>query len=86
APAPFAELSPAQKVLAAEKVLEAEVRPALRRDGGDIELVDVEGTKIKVRFLGHCAACMAAHLTQNGLVQKKLREALGDATLEVESV
>ena len=86
APAPFAELSPAKKVLAAEKVLEAEVRPALRRDGGDIELVDVEGTKIKVRFLGHCAACMAAHLTQNGLVQKKLREALGDATLEVESV
>ncbi len=86
APAPFAELSPAKKVLAAEKVLEAEVRPALRRDGGDIELVDVEGTKIKVRFLGHCAACMAAHLTQDGLVQKKLREALGDATLEVESV
>ena len=86
APASFAELSPAKKVLAAEKVLEAEVRPALRRDGGDIELVDVEGTKIKVRFLGHCAACMAAHLTQNGLVQKKLREALGDATLEVESV
>ena len=86
APAPFAELSPAKKVLAAEKVLEAEVRPALRRDGGDIELVDVEGTKIKVRFLGHCAACMAAHLTQNGLVQKKLREVLGDASLEVESV
>ena len=51
----FAELSPAKKVLAAEKVLEAEVRPALRRDGGDIELVDVEGTKIKVRFRGHCA-------------------------------
>ena len=82
---PFAELSPAKKVLAVEKVLETEVRPALRRDGGDIELVDVDGAKIQVRFLGHCAGCMAAHLTQNGLVRKKLREALGDDTLEVET-
>ena len=82
---PFAELSPAKKVLAVEKVLEAEVRPALRRDGGDIELVDVAGSTIQVRFLGHCAGCMAAHLTQNGLVRKKLREALGDDSLEVET-
>ena len=83
---PFAELSPAKKVLAVEKVLEAEVRPALRRDGGDIELVDVDGAKVQVRFLGHCAGCMAAHLTQNGLVRTKLREALGDDALEVETV
>ena len=86
AQAPFAELSPAKKVLAVEKVLEAEVRPALRRDGGDIELVDVAGSTIQVRFLGHCAGCMAAHLTQNGLVRTKLREALGDGSLEVETV
>ena len=85
-PKPFAELSPAKKVLAVEKVLEAEVRPALRRDGGDIELVDVAGSAIQVRFLGHCAGCMAAHLTQNGLVRTKLREALGDDAIEVESV
>ncbi len=83
---PFAGLSPAKKVLAVEKVLEAEVRPALRRDGGDIELVDVDGSTIQVRFLGHCAGCMAAHLTQNGLVRTKLREALGDGSLEVETV
>ena len=86
APAPFASLSPAKKVLAVEKVLEAEVRPALRRDGGDIELVDVAGSSIQVRFLGHCAGCMAAHLTQNGLVRTKLRETLGDDTLEIETV
>ena len=83
---PFAKLSPAKKVLAVEKVLEAEVRPALRLDGGDIELVDVDGSKVQVRFLGHCAGCMAAHLTQNGLVRTKLRETLGDDTLEIETV
>ena len=83
---PFAELSPAKKVMAVEKVLEAEVRPALRLDGGDIELVDVQGARIQVRFLGHCAGCMAANLTKNGLVEKKLREALGDDALEVEAI
>ena len=86
APVPFAELSPAKKVMAVEKVLEAEVRPALRLDGGDIELVDVQGARIQVRFLGHCAGCMAANLTKNGLVEKKLREALGDNALEVEAI
>ena len=86
APVPFAELSPAKKVMAVEKVLEAEVRPALRLDGGDIELVDVRGARIQVRFLGHCAGCMAANLTKNGLVEKKLREALGDDALEVEAI
>ena len=82
----FAALSPAKKVLAVEKALEELVRPALRLDGGDIELLDVAGSTIQVRFLGHCAGCLAARLTQDGLVQKKLREALGDDSLAVESV
>ena len=86
APPPFADLSPAKKVLAVEKVLETEVRPALALDGGNIELVDVDGAKVQVRFLGHCAGCMAANLTKNGLVEKKLREALGAPALEVEAV
>ena len=85
APTAFADLSPAKKVLAVEKVLEAEVRPALRLDGGDVELLDVEGTTVKIRFLGHCAHCMAARLTQDGLVEKKLREALGDDAVKVEA-
>ena len=86
APASFADLSPAKKVLAVEKVLESDVRPALRLDGGDVELVDVDGSRVQIRFLGHCAGCMAANLTKNGLVEKKLREALGDPALEVEAV
>lgn len=86
APAAFADLSPAKKVLAVEKALDKEVRPALAFDGGDVELVDVRGTTVQIRFLGHCAHCMAAQLTQDGLVQAKLREALGDAGIVVETV
>ena len=80
---PSATLTPVQKALKIEAALEKDVRPALRLDGGDIELVDVQGDKVLVRFLGHCAGCMAARLTQDGLVEKKLREAVSpDITVE----
>lgn len=76
-------LTPVQKALKIEAALEKDVRPALRLDGGDIELVDVQGDKVLVRFLGHCAGCMAARFTQDGLVEKKLREAISpDITVE----
>ena len=77
--------TPVQKAIRIESVLERDVRPALRLDGGDIELVDVQGDKVLVRFLGHCAGCMAARLTQDGLVERKLREAVSPA-ITVESV
>ena len=80
-----APLTPVQKAIKVETVLERDVRPALRRDGGDIELVDVKGDKVIVRFLGHCAGCMAARLTQDGLVEKALRAAI-DPNISVEAV
>ena len=83
--APAPALTPVQKALRIEAALEKDVRPALRLDGGDIELVDVQGDKVLVRFLGHCAGCMAARLTQDGLVEKKLREAVSP-DLVVEAV
>ena len=82
---PFADLPPAKKVLAVEKALDKEVRPSLALDGGDVELLDVQGKTVRIRFLGHCAHCMAAQLTQDGLVQKKLCEALGDYGIAVET-
>lgn len=80
-----APLTPVQKAIKVETVLERDVRPALRRDGGDIELVDIKGDKVIVRFLGHCAGCMAARLTQDGLVEKALRAAI-DPNISVEAV
>ncbi len=85
APKAFKDLPPAKKVLAVEKALDEKVRPSLAIDGGDVELLDVSGSKVQVRFLGHCAHCVAARLTQDGLVQKALRDALGDDTIVVEA-
>jgi len=45
-----------------EAVLER-VRPFLQADGGDIELIDVEGNAATVRLSGMCAHCPSAHMT-----------------------
>ncbi|MBW2174369.1 MAG: NifU family protein [Deltaproteobacteria bacterium] len=33
------------------------IRPMLQRDGGDVELVDIEGGIVKVRLQGACKGC-----------------------------
>jgi Fe-S cluster biogenesis protein NfuA len=51
----------------------AEVRPALRMDGGDVELVAVEGSVAKVRLLGACHGCPMAAMTLVGFVEERLK-------------
>lgn len=60
-----------QKVL---KTIDEEIRPQLETDGGDIELVDVEGTKVVVALRGRCAQCRSSQVTIKNLVEKTLRE------------
>ncbi|MBO4631767.1 MAG: Fe-S cluster assembly protein NifU [Lentisphaeria bacterium] len=70
----FAKLTVVQKVIKVNEVIEKEIRPALERDGGSIELADIEGNIVKVRLKGRCAACHNAGLTLKKLVESKLRE------------
>lgn len=76
------KMTPVQKMKKIEAVIEEEIRPLLRRDGGDIELIDVKDNQVVVRLMGMCAGCHAAVLTLKGLVEEKLRE-LVDPDLEV---
>jgi NifU-like protein len=68
-----------------QETLDREVRPELRKDGGDLELVDVEGKVVKVRLLGMCAGCQVANFTLRGMVSKKLREFV-EPDIEVEEI
>jgi Fe-S cluster biogenesis protein NfuA len=52
------------------------VRPFLQADGGDIELVGVEGNSADVRLTGMCAGCASAHMTLYLGVETALREEL----------
>src|SRR5207247_2630034 len=50
------------------------VRPFLNADGGDIELIGVEGNSAAVRLTGMCAGCPSAHMTLHVGIETALRE------------
>ena len=50
------------------------IRPLMRADGGDIELVNVSGNDAQVRLTGMCSGCPSAHLTLYVGVEMALRE------------
>ncbi len=56
-----------------EEALEL-IRPALRADGGDVELVDVNDGVVKLRLTGACGGCPMASLTLRHMVERTLRE------------
>jgi Fe-S cluster biogenesis protein NfuA len=56
-----------------ESVL-SRVRPFMQADGGDIELLGVEGNSASVRLTGVCAGCPSAHMTLYLGVEMALRE------------
>ena len=64
-----------QKIRIIEEAIE-EMRPFLRADGGDCELVDVEGDRVIVRLVGACVGCQMASVTVNG-IQERLIAKLG---------
>ena len=67
-----------------EKVL-GKIRPALQADGGDVELVDVEGGVVKVRLTGACGGCPMANITLKNGIEALLKEEI-PAVDRVESV
>lgn len=67
-----------------EKVLE-KIRPALQADGGDVELVDVDGGVVKVRLTGACGGCPMATVTLKNGIEALLKEEI-PSIQRVESV
>ena len=67
-----------------DKVLEAleKIREGLKREGGDIELVDIKGSTVYVKLSGACSTCPMSTLTMKNWVEKTLKEEVPD----VESV
>jgi NifU-like protein len=63
-----------QKIKLIEQTLEREIKPALNKDGGDIELIDVSGSVVQVRLRGTCATCKKSQITLKNYVEAKLRE------------
>lgn len=74
APVVRPKLSNMQKIKMIEETIEREIRPSLKNDGGDIELIDVIGNRVLVATRGACATCKAADITLKHFVEQKLRD------------
>lgn len=62
-----------RKIAKVQEVIEKEIRPTLQQDGGDLELVDVDGNRVFIALRGLCTSCPSAGLTKSG-IEAKLRE------------
>ncbi len=56
-----------------ETVLD-ELRPYLMADGGNVELVDIEGPIVKLRLQGACGSCPSSAMTLKMGIERRLRE------------
>jgi Fe-S cluster biogenesis protein NfuA len=59
-----------------DQVLEVldKLRPFLQRDGGDVELVDVEEGIVKLRLMGACGSCPSSTITLKAGIERALLE------------
>ena len=73
------KLTNIQKIQLIQEVITEQVRPVLRADGGDIDLIDIVGDEVIVAFRGMCANCKMAELTLRDVVQAKLREYVSES-------
>ena len=68
------KLTNLQRIQLVQKVIDEEVRPSLQADGGDLELVDVDGATVYVSLRGACTHCPSSQVTLKGGVEARLRE------------
>ena len=79
-----ADLSPYQFSKKVEKAIDQYVRPMLRRDGGDLEIVDIKETLVYCRLRGACAGCSAANQTLKMMVEKTLKDMVDERIRVIE--
>ena len=77
-PAPMAlatkRMTNVQKISLISRVIE-DIRPQLQRDGGDVDLVDVDGDMVYISMTGMCSSCQMSAVTVSG-IQERLITAL----------
>ncbi len=74
-----------QKIKKIEDVLDREIKPGLRKDGGSIELVDIDGDFVFVSLQGACKSCSMSRTTLKEYVEKRLRELVLDSLIVEEA-
>ena len=60
------------------------VRPSLRMDGGDVEVVDIKGTVVYCSLRGACAGCAGASQTLKMMVERVLKDQVDERIRVIE--
>jgi len=78
----FADMDKNSKLDLIEKIFDSEIRDALRDDGGDVQIVDLDGDELQISYQGACSSCSAAVGGTLYFIQDILRQKI-DSRLRV---
>lgn len=77
------KLTNLQKIALIQDVIEKEIRPRLQADGGDLELIDIDGSKVIIGMRAMCVGCLMGDVTVKS-IETKLKELVSeDISVEV---
>ncbi len=62
-----------KRIVLIQDVIENEIRPKLQADGGDLDLIDIEGPRVSIALRAMCTDCPMGNVTVEG-IQERLRE------------
>ena len=57
-----------------------ELRPFLMADGGNVEVVEIDGPIVKVRLQGACGSCPSSTMTLKMGIERKMRESIPEVS------
>ena len=72
----YPQLSDDEKVIIVEAVLDSSVRPALANDGGGLEVIEVDGHIVRIRYQGACGGCPSSTGGTLRVIENHLRSQL----------
>jgi len=78
------EFSPYQFAKRVEKVVDEYIRPSLRMDGGDVEIMDIKGTLVYCSLKGACSNCVGASQTLKMMVERSLKDQVDERIRVIE--
>ena len=74
---------PSPEVLKVDKILDRTLRPALRADGGDIEVLSVENNEVRISYKGACGGCPSAFMGTLEAIENILQNEMESTHLKV---
>ncbi len=73
------KLTKTQLIIKINNIIEQYIAPELRKDGGDVELIDVQDNKVMVKLSGKCQVCNRSQLTLTHFVEATLKQHVDDS-------